>query len=245
MTAAAARRSFALEAPTSEPSSGGGGGTPPAPDALGLLGGTFDPVHAGHLRFAEEARRRLGLGAVALVPAGVPVHRPPARATAGQRRAMLTAAVRGRRGLYVDGRELAGGESPRWTIDTLISFRAESARRPLCLLIGADQLRALDTWRRWRELTDYAHLVAARRTGAGWPPAAGDVSRWAEARRSDDPRDLRTRPAGCILMLDLPALDLSSTAVRKRCAAGERLGDLVPEAVRDYIQRENLYSDDA
>ena len=243
MTAAGAKRSFALEAPTSEPPSGADGGTPPAADTLGLLGGTFDPVHAGHLRFAEEARRRLGLDAVALVPAGAPVHRPPARATADQRLAMLTAAIRGRRGLYVDGRELAG-EGPRWTIDTLISFRAESARRPLCLLIGADQLRVLDTWRRWRELPDYAHLVAARRTGAGWP-LAGEVSRWAEARRCDDPRDLRTRPAGCLFMLDLPALDLSSTAVRKRCAAGENLGDLVPEGVRDYIQRENLYSDDA
>ena len=172
------------------------------------------------------------------------MHRPPARATAGQRRTMLAAAIRGRRGLYVDGRELAGGEGPRWTIDTLISFRAESARRPLCLLIGADQLRVLDTWRRWRELADYAHLVAARRSGAGWPPA-GEVSRWAEARRCDEPGELRRRPAGCVLMLDLPALDLSSTDVRRKCSAGEHLGDLVPEAVRDYIRRENLYSDDA
>ena len=210
---------------------------------LGILGGTFDPVHTGHLRFAEEARRRLGLDAVALVPVGVPVHRSPARATAGQRRAMLAAAVRGRRGLYVDGRELAG-EGPRWTIDTLASFRAESAGRSLCLLLGADQLRVLDTWRRWRELADYAHLVVARRTGAGWPPA-GPVSRWAEARRCDDPDELRTRPAGGVLMLDLPAADVSSTAVRARCAAGERLTGLVPEAVRDYIQRESLYSDGA
>ena len=210
---------------------------------LGILGGTFDPVHTGHLRFAEEARRRLGLDAVALVPVGVPVHRSPARATAGQRRAMLAAAVRGRRGLYVDGRELAG-EGPRWTIDTLASFRAESAGRSLCLLLGADQLRVLDTWRRWRELADYAHLVVARRTGAGWPPA-GTVSRWAEARRCDDPDELRTRPAGGVLMLDLPAADVSSTAVRARCAAGERLTGLVPEAVRDYIQRESLYSDGA
>ena len=210
---------------------------------LGILGGTFDPVHTGHLRFAEEASRRLGLDAVALVPVGVPVHRSPARATAGQRRAMLAAAVRGRRGLYVDGRELAG-EGPRWTIDTLASFRAESAGRSLCLLLGADQLRVLDTWRRWRELADYAHLVVARRTGAGWPPA-GTVSRWAEARRCDDPDELRTQPAGGVLMLDLPAADVSSTAVRARCAAGERLTGLVPEAVRDYIQRESLYSDGA
>ena len=92
---------------------------------------------------------------MALVPAGVPVHRPPARATGDQRRAMLAAAVHGNPGFYVDDRELAGN-GPGWTIDTLASFRAESEDRPLCLLLGADQLEVLDTWRRWRELTDYA-----------------------------------------------------------------------------------------
>ena len=195
------------------------------------------------MRFAEEARRRLGLGAVALVPAGVPVHRPPARATGDQRRAMLDAAVRGRGGIYVDGRELAGN-GPGWTIDTLASFRAESGERPLCLLLGADQLEVLDTWRRWRELTDYAHLVVARRTGAG-PPREGDVSRWAAARRCDDAAHLHTRPAGSILVMDLPAIDISSTAVRARCASGEDLDGLVPEAVAQYIRQEKLYSDGA
>ena len=210
---------------------------------LGILGGTFDPVHTGHLRFAEEARRRLGLDAVALVPVGVPVHRSPARATAGQRRAMLAAAVRGRRGLYVDGRELAG-EGPRWTIDTLASFRAESAGRssaccsaPIsygCSTPGGAGV-SLPTTPIWWWRGEPA-LDGRRR---------GPVSRWAEARRCDDPDELRTRPAGGVLMLDLPAADVSSTAVRARCAAGERLTGLVPEAVRDYIQRESLYSDGA
>ena len=177
------------------------------------------------------------------MPAGVPVHRPPARATGDQRRAMLAAAVRGRSGFYVDARELAGN-GPGWTIDTLASFRAESGERSLCLLLGGDQLEVLDTWRRWRELTDYAHLVVARRTGAG-RPRGDEVSRWAEARRCEDSARLRTRPAGSILMMDLPAVDISSTAVRARCAAGANLGDLVPEAVERYIQQEKLYSDGA
>ena len=233
----------AVDAVTSGCAPAEGPGAPPEKGTLGILGGTFDPVHAGHLRFAERARGRLGLDAVALVPAGVPVHRRPPRATAEQRRTMLAAAVHGRGGLYVDGRELAG-EGPRWTIDTLASFRAECVRRPLCLLLGADQLRVLDTWRRWRELTDYAHLVAVRRPGAGWP-RTGNVSRWAQARRCDEPGELRRRPAGCVLMMDLPAFDVSSTVVRERCAAGKDFGDLVPEAVREYIQREKLYADGA
>lgn len=195
------------------------------------------------MRFAEAARRRLGLDAVALVPAGIPVHRPPARATGGQRRAMLAAAVRGSSGCYVDDRELAG-DGPGWTVDTLASFRAECEERPLCFLLGADQLEVLDTWRRWRELTDYAHLVVAHRAGAG-RPRGPEVSRWVEARRCGDPARLRTRPAGVVFLMDLPAVDLSSTDVRGRCAAGEPIGGLVPPAVAQYIRQEKLYSDGA
>ena len=180
---------------------------------------------------------------MALVPAGVPVHRPPARATGDQRRAMLVAAVRGRPGVYVDERELAGN-GPDWTIDTLASFRAESEDRSLCLLLGADQLEVLDTWRRWRELTDHAHLVVARRNGSGWP-GGGEVSRWARPRRCEDLARLHSRPAGSILVMDLPAADISSTAVRARCAAGATLGGLVPEAVEQYIHEEKLYTDGA
>ena len=154
---------------------------------------------------------------------------------------MLCAAVGSDPGLYVDERELAGS-GPGWTVDTLASFRAESEERPLCLLLGADQLEVLDTWRRWRELTDYAHLVVAGRNGAGGPRRE-EVSRWAEGRRCDDPGGLRTRPAGSIHLMDLPAVDISSTDIRARCAAGADLGDLVPEAVGQYIHEEGLYSD--
>jgi len=177
---------------------------------------------------------------VALVPAGVPVHRRAARATGDQRKDMLAAAVSGFPGLYVDDRELSG-DGPGWTIDTLASFRAESGERPLCLLIGADQLEVLDTWRRWRELTDYAHLVVAWRNGAGWP-GGEEASRWAKARRCKDSSSLHERPAGSLLMMDLPAVDISSTDIRARCAAGAGLGELVPEAVERYIQQEKLYS---
>ena len=195
------------------------------------------------MRFADEARRRLGLDAVALVPAGIPVHRPPARATGDQRRAMLIEATRDRAGLYVDDRELRG-DGPGWTIDTLASFRAESGERPLCLLLGADQLEVLDTWRRWRELTDYAHLAVARRNGADWPRAES-VARWAEVRRCEDSARLHARPAGSILVMDLPAIDISSTNVRARCASGATLEGLVPESVERFIQKEKLYSNGA
>lgn len=156
---------------------------------------------------------------------------------------MLAAAVRGNPEFYVDDRELSG-DGPGWTIDTLASFRAESGERPLCLLLGADQLEVLDTWWRWRELTDYAHLAVARRTGAGWPRSE-DVSRWLEARRCGDAARLRARPAGCVFVMDLPAVDISSTAIRRRCATGEALDGLVPRTVAQFIKQEKLYSDGA
>ena len=156
---------------------------------------------------------------------------------------MLAEAARGHTGLYVDERELAG-DSPGWTIDTLASFRAESADRPLCLLLGTDQLAVLDTWHRWRALTDYAHLVVAKRNGAA-RPREESVAQWVETRRCEDPACLHARPAGSILVLDLPAVDISSTAIRARCAAGTALDGLVPEAVEQFIQREKLYSDGA
>ena len=156
---------------------------------------------------------------------------------------MLDAAIRGADGLCVDERELSGA-GPGWTIDTLASFRAESPERTLCLLLGADQLEVLDTWRRWRELTDFAHLVVAGRNGARGPRRE-EVSRWVEARWCDNPAELRTRPAGSVHLMDLPAIDISSTDIRARCAAGADLEGLVPEAVGRYIHKEGLYSDGA
>ena len=156
---------------------------------------------------------------------------------------MLLGAVEGHPGLYVDERELSGS-GPGWTVDTLASFRAESGDRPLCLLLGADQLEVLDTWRRWRDLTDYAHLVVAGRNGAAGPRRE-EVSRWAAARRCDDPARLRARPAGSIHVMDLPAVDISSTDIRARCAAGADLDDLVPDSVGQFIRKEGLYSDGA
>lgn len=219
--------------------------------ALGLLGGTFDPVHLGHLRFAREARRALALDAVALVPVHTPVHRPPPRASAPARRAMLEAAVAEFPDeLHVDPRELAP-DGPQRTIDTLASFRAEDRTRPLCLLLGSDQLRVLDTWVGWRELTDHAHLVVARRAPASPAepllPEDGEVSRFAASRWCDDPAVLTAEPQGRILVLDLPPLDLSSTAIRARCAAspdGDPGDGLVPPAVREYIRQEHLYTHD-
>jgi nicotinate-nucleotide adenylyltransferase len=200
---------------------------------IGLLGGTFDPVHAGHLRVALEAYEQLALDHVRLIPLNDPGHRPSPATPAAQRLAMLRAIERPP--LVVDDCEIArGGIS--YTIETLTALRARWPRHPLCLIIGLDAWRGLASWRRADELTDYAHIVVAARpesgTGLdGLPPSA----------QASNVNDLHQRLAGRIVFLDLPRLPISSSDLRARAAAGRDIRCLVPDAVADYIAAHALY----
>src|SRR5664279_5297098 len=130
----------------------------PPPEPVAILGGTFDPVHYGHLRFADDVRRALHLAEVRLVPAADPPHRRGPAATADHRAAMLTLAAAEFPGLVVDERELRRpGKS--YTVPTLEELRREFPGRPVWLLLGADAFRDLPTWHRWQELFDLAHVI--------------------------------------------------------------------------------------
>jgi nicotinate-nucleotide adenylyltransferase len=212
---------------------------------VALLGGTFDPVHYGHLRLAEDVRRALGLAEVRLVPAADPPHRPAPHASAAQRIAMLELAVREFPGLVVDTREIMrGGRS--YTVDTLIGLRGELPRTPLLLLLGADQFRDLPTWHRWQALFDLAHLVVVPRPGvpidAGLAPP---LAREWQARRIDDREGLRSRIAGSIYVQPVAPQPISSTAIRSVLARGEakpvEIAGLLPPAVLAYIESNGLY----
>ena len=211
-----------------------------------LLGGTFDPVHLGHLGLADDARRALGVAEVRLVPASDPPHRPPPGASAAHRLAMLSLAIERRPGLAIDDRELRrGGKS--YTALTLDELRAEDARRPLILVLGADAFRGLPTWHRWHDLLALAHVAVAARPGvpfdAGLPDAL--VPLWRE-RRSDDRGDLLSTPAGRILVVPSVLRDISASAIRAALASGGgdalRARALLPPAVWDYIALHRLYA---
>jgi len=206
---------------------------------LGILGGTFDPVHVGHLRLAIEVRERVGLDEVLMLPAPRPRLRGAPQISAATRLRLLDAAVSGITGLAVDGREL-DAPGPTRTVDTLTGLRAEAGTRPLCLILGADAASRLHRWHRWEELTRLAHLVIARRPGARLP-RTGPVAALLAARRDDDPAALRVRPAGLIHVCDIPGLDVSATAVRERLAQGRSIEFLVPEEVRQMMLNEGLY----
>lgn len=209
--------------------------------ALGILGGTFDPVHCGHLRLAIEMREQLGLSRVHLIPVSVPPHRAPPHAPAQARLSMLEAAARGVPELRVDERELQR-EGPSYTVDTLRSLREEYPDQALCLLLGMDAFAGLATWHRWRELLALAHIGVAQRPGAR-ASLTGEIAGLFEERRATAVADLHAAPAGSIFVGEVPALDVSASRIRRLLASGRNPRYLVPEATLDVILEDRIYLD--
>ncbi len=206
---------------------------------IALFGGTFDPVHLGHLRVAWDAAHALGCP-VRLVPCATPSHRREPAAGAVQRIEMLKLALAGQDRLVLDPREVGrGGIS--YTVDTLRELRAEVGdARPIAALIGADAFVALPSWREWRELFVLAHLVVLTRAGHSpeWPAALRDA---VAGRETDDAAALAEAAAGKVLRLPVTPLEISASAVRAELAGGREPRWLVPDAVLDYIVVQDLY----
>lgn len=205
-------------------------------------GGTFDPVHRGHLAIAHAAAAAFG-GPVTLAPAADPPHRAAPGATAAHRARMLELAADADPCLRVDRRELHR-EGPSWTVDTLRELRAvHGTGTPLALLLGADSFRTLPTWHQWRGLLPLAHLVVAGRGSGPLEQGLPEVlAREAQGRWCDDPSALATSPGGRILRLRQPLRGESATAVRTAIAAGDPAWQqAVPPPVAAYILRHGLY----
>jgi nicotinate-nucleotide adenylyltransferase len=207
---------------------------------IGILGGTFDPIHFGHLRPVLDIHQALGLDEVRMLPCRIPPHRNTPYATPEQRLTMLRLAVHGEQALSVDERELRR-DGPSYMVDTLFSFRAEMGNeRPLALLIGMDALQGLDSWHRWQELTDLCHLIVATRPG--WkPPRSGKVASLVRRRQVEEVEALHVQPAGKLLFCPVTQLDISASRIRTLVAAGRSPRYLLPAAVLEYIQLAGLY----
>lgn len=209
-----------------------------------VYGGTFDPVHHGHLAIAREARDALGVP-VQFMPAADPPHRPPTGADASQRAAMLALALADEPDFHIDLRELRR-DGPSYSVESLREMRRDiGATTPVALLVGADSLLGLPTWREWRALLGLTHFVVADRTGSALdrrlPPELAEAL---EGRWSDTPDALRAEPAGRVLRLGQTLHPGSATRVRTEIAARGAWRDLVPAAVADYIVRHRLYGAD-
>ncbi len=205
---------------------------------LGLLGGTFDPIHVGHLALARSARAALRLDEVVLLPTGASWQKSGVRATPEQRLTMARLAVGTEAGLSVSDREVRR-TGPSYTIDTLAELRAElGPEAAIVLLIGSDQLINLHTWRRWTELCAFAHLACTQRERVSLAQLPEPVEALVRERGQ---QALPDAPAGAVVFFSMPPVPVSATAVRAQLGRGEQPHGLVPPAVLDYIDSHRLY----
>ncbi len=213
---------------------------------IGILGGTFDPIHHGHLRLAQEALEQCSLAAVRFIPSGTPPHRNAPYATPQQRLNMVRLALRGNAAFMLDEHEIYRTD-PCYTVDTLTALRAElGAQRPLCLLMGGDAFLLLHTWHEWQKLFSLVHIVLVQRAGRPLGNAINEADpalrHEYQTRMAPAPSVLHDTPAGAILVLNMPLLEISATDIRSRCAAKKNIHSLLPDAVADYIHSHKLYT---
>ncbi|WP_372964949.1 nicotinate-nucleotide adenylyltransferase [Marinobacter sp.] len=205
-----------------------------------IYGGTFDPIHHGHLRLALEVSDTLEVDRVHLVPCHIPPHRGGTGATSVQRLQMIQLAIRGEPRLQVDDRELQRAGAS-YTADTLRQLRNElGAEQPLVMVVGTDAFASFDRWREWQEIPALAHVVVVRRPGSDLPEGS-PASLLLEERRAATPGELRHTPGGKFFEFKPPLMDISATGIRQRIADGRSPRYLVPDSVWQRIHDEGLY----
>jgi nicotinate-nucleotide adenylyltransferase len=207
---------------------------------IGVFGGTFDPIHYGHLRTAFELLQALALAEVRLVPCADPPHRGVTFADAELRLRMVSSAAEGLEGFVVDDRELRR-EGPSYSIDTLESLRLEFPDASLGLIVGMDAFLGLTEWRRWDEVLDFAHIVVAHRPG--WKaPDYGALGELLDESGTHRVQDLHEATNGYIHVHAVTQLEIASTEIREQVAAGRDPRFLMPDAVRDVIMESACYA---
>jgi nicotinate-nucleotide adenylyltransferase len=203
---------------------------------IGIFGGTFDPIHYGHLRSALEVKEVFGLTEVRLIPSAQPPHRGQPGATALMRLRMLELAIENQPDLTVDTRELHR-QGPSYMVDTLESLRREFKDEPLLLFIGGDAFNQLKTWHQWQHLFDYAHIVVMTRPGF----ETQNPDDFFKTRLATGITELARALAGKLYFQPVTPLDISATAIRNQIAEHQNPGFLLPDTVIAYIRQHQLY----
>lgn len=207
---------------------------------IGILGGTFDPIHCGHLRIALDALQMLGLQELRLMPCQQSPLRGQPNVTGEQRLAMLEAAIVGESGLVADARELQR-EGPSFSVDTLQTLREDYPDTPLCLIVGMDAFIDFAQWKDWRNIFSLAHVVVVQRPGSELQFNDVALQQEFEQRHCQQVSELAKDMAGKIFLLEATRLEISATQVRALVAAGNSARYLLPDIVWQYIQQHRLY----
>ncbi|PWQ98212.1 nicotinate-nucleotide adenylyltransferase [Leucothrix pacifica] len=212
---------------------------------IGVRGGTFDPIHIGHLRATQEVAEALSANGTAdsslqrihLIPGNIPPHRPQTLASAEQRLEMVRLATQNNDLFVPDDRELQR-DGASYTVDTLRSLRKDVGNEcSICLIIGMDAFLSFTTWHKWKTIITLAHLVVTSRPDYTAQP----LQAWAQALQTENTLDLHAQPAGKLFFVETTALSISATDIRHQQAEGRSIRYLVPDAVYDYIQQKHLY----
>jgi nicotinate-nucleotide adenylyltransferase len=210
--------------------------------AIGIFGGSFNPIHYGHLRSAIELKERLQLSEVRLVPCYWPPHKTTPVALAQHRLAMVHLAVKDQPELVVDEREFQRSDQPSYTLDTLTHIRAEMGPDiSLCLLLGMDALLGLPSWHQWQQLFDYAHLVVIPRPNWTGPDKQSRIGRFIQARMARNRQALLSQASGKLWLQPCTPIAVSASQIRQLISQGKDASHLLPARVWDYIQSHQLY----
>ena len=207
---------------------------------IGILGGTFDPVHYGHLRPAAAVLQQADLDELRLVPCREPAHRPPPLANAEQRVALLRLAVQEFPEFLIDDRELRR-PGPSYTVDTLSALQQELPQAHWCLILGMDAFLGFKQWHRWQHILELAHLLVMARPGYQSSATRSTATELLAHHGLTAAAELRQQPAGGILLLPTPEIPISSTEIRAALHNRQPVQDLMPAAVADWLQQQPIY----
>ncbi|MCY1700026.1 nicotinate-nucleotide adenylyltransferase [Lelliottia sp. SL45] len=210
-----------------------------------LYGGTFDPVHYGHLKPVEILANLIGLQRVIIMPNNVPPHRPQPEATSEQRKEMLALAIADKPLFQLDERELRR-DTPSYTSQTLQEWRAERGpTQPLGFIIGQDSLLNFPSWHQYETILQNSHLIVCRRPGYALTMKEEQHQAWLDTHLTNDVEDLHTLPAGKIYLAETPWFDISATLIRERLQQDLSCDDMLPAPVLNYIHQHGLYQKSA